>query len=374
MNGWRVTWAAAQITGAVFSSLVWIVVWGLSLPTLLVTMAVGTVLVIGRNTRPMLWWRFGAAPANDFQRDTVLAAIVPIASFRGRRQPAVWIGRRLFGAGVVMPSSTLLIVSPTFLGRVASGQLTDRQASAIISQSLGAVEVVDSKMVNVLEAYCMPWRFVQVLIKTVSQFAAIQGTFRLSWKIRWIVFTVAIADNYLNARWSAFVGVIMISALSWSTGHFQKRWDRTCQVLRDQRTIAEGLGHDMRDNALVAVQTPAEIASIIGRLQGKRIALLQVLGINSLKSLDRPLDALVGDTVEGGVVDERVLTLRTSRHLIAFDLQRTGKVVWLKTSEPFRIGTASMPTVRLLTDDGAVDLTEPAKTKRITVVVNERSE
>ena len=43
MNGWRATWAAAQITGAVFSSLVWIFVWRLSLPTLLVTMAVGTL-------------------------------------------------------------------------------------------------------------------------------------------------------------------------------------------------------------------------------------------------------------------------------------------------------------------------------------------
>lgn len=130
----------------------------------------------------------------------------------------------------------------------------------------------------------------------------------------------------------------------------------------------------MRDNAVVSpVQTPAEIASIIERVQGKRIALLQVLGINSLKSLARPLDALVGETVEGGVVEERILTLKTSGHLIAFDLQRTGKVVWLNATEPFRIGTGPMPTVRLVTDKGAVDLTEPAKTKRITVVVTQRS-
>ncbi len=40
MNGWRGTWAAAQITGVVFSSLVWIVVWGSSLPSLLVALAV----------------------------------------------------------------------------------------------------------------------------------------------------------------------------------------------------------------------------------------------------------------------------------------------------------------------------------------------
>lgn len=121
------------------------------------------------------------------------------------------------------------------------------------------------------------------------------------------------------------------------------------------------------------MQTTDEIASTMERLHGKRIALLQVLGINSLKSLTPPVETLVGDTVEGSEVAERILALQTSSHLVTFDLQRTGKVVWLGSAEPFRIGVGPMPTVRLITDDGAVDLTEPAKTKRITVVVDERS-
>ena len=247
MNRWRGTWAAAQLTGAIFSSLVWIVVWGLSLPALLVTAAIGIALVIGRNTRPMLWWRFGATPANDFQRDTMLTAIVPIASLRGRRQPSVWIGRRIIGAEVAVPSSSILLVSPRFVGQLANGRLTDRQASAIISQALGTVEVADSTLVNLLEAYCLPRRFVQVLIGTLSQSASRHATFRFSWKIRWIVFGVAIVDNYLNARWAAFVGVTLITVLSWTTGHFQKRWDRRCQDLGDQRAITEGLGTDLAD-------------------------------------------------------------------------------------------------------------------------------
>lgn len=247
MNDWRGTWAAAQITGVIFSTLVWIVVWGLSLPALLVTLAVGVGLVIGRNTRPMLWWRFGAGPANDFQRATMLTAIVPIASLRGRRQPAIWIGRRLYGGHVAMPSSTVLVVSPEFLRQIANGQLTDRQASAIISQALGNLEVADSTRVNVVEAYCLPWRFVQILIGAVSQVAGQHATLRFSWKIRWIVFGVAIIDSYLNARWPAFVGVIIITVLSWTTGHFQSRWERTGQDLGDQCTIAEGLGPDLAD-------------------------------------------------------------------------------------------------------------------------------
>lgn len=247
MNCWRGTWAAAQLTGVIFSSLVWIVVCGRSFPALVVTAATGIVLVIGRNARPMLWWRFGAMPASDFQRDTMLTAIIPIAALRGRHQPSVWIGRWIVGGQVVTPSSTILVVSPRFVAQVANGQLTDRQASAIISQALGAVEVVDSVLVNVLKAYCLPWQLVQLLVAMVGQFAARHQTLRISWSIRWLVFGVAIIDNYLNARWAAFVGVIVIAVLSWTTGLFQKRWDRRLQDLADQRTISEGLGPDLAD-------------------------------------------------------------------------------------------------------------------------------
>ncbi len=247
MNGWRGTWAAAQITGVIFSSLVWIVVWGLSFPALVVAAAVGVALAIGRNTRPVLWWRFGAGPANDFQRDTMLTAIVPIASLRGRHQPSVWIGRWILGGQVVMPSRTVLVVSPRFVAQVANGQLTDRQASAIVSQALGAVEVVDSVLVNVLETSCVPWRLVQVLVAMVTQFATRHRTLRFSWKIRWLVFGMATVDSYLNARWAAFVGVIVIAVMSWTTGFFQTRWGRRVQDLGDQRTIAEGLGTDLAD-------------------------------------------------------------------------------------------------------------------------------
>lgn len=125
---------------------------------------------------------------------------------------------------------------------------------------------------------------------------------------------------------------------------------------------------------MASVQSSDEIASIIDRLNGTRITLLQVLGINSLKSLATPLDALVGEAITESEVTERIVTIRTSGHALVFDLQRTGKVVWLGSSEPFRLGTGPMPTVRLATDHGSVDLTEPAKTKRITVVVTERGE
>lgn len=247
MKGWRGSWAAAQTTGVVFSSLVWIVVWGLSFPALVVTLAVGIALVAGRNTQPLLWWRFGAAPANDFERDAALTAIFPIASLRGRRQPSIWIGRRVFGGLVVMPSRTVVVVSPELVRRVGNGQLSDRQASAIVSRALGHCPVHDSSLVNAVEAYCLPWRFVQVIISIASQVVRRNQILGFCWTIRWIVFGAAIVDSYRNARWAALLGVLVIAVLSWSTGYFQKRWTRKLEDLGDDCAVSEGLGPDLAD-------------------------------------------------------------------------------------------------------------------------------
>jgi hypothetical protein len=247
VNGWRGTWARAQITGAVFSTLVWIVVCGLSLPAFMLTIAVGIAVVVGRYSRAMLWWRYGAVPANDFQRGAILTAIIPIASLRGRNQPTIWIGRRLGADHAAMPNRAKLVIAPEFIRQVANGELSDRQASAIISQALGHAEVHDSTLVIAIDAYCLPWRIVQIFTGAASQIAARSPILGISWKIRWIVFGAAVVDSYRNARWAALVGVLVIAMLSWSTGHFQKRWLQTLESLGDQRTICEGLGPNLAD-------------------------------------------------------------------------------------------------------------------------------
>ncbi len=126
---------------------------------------------------------------------------------------------------------------------------------------------------------------------------------------------------------------------------------------------------------MTSIQTPDEIQAILARLEGKEIADLQVLGINSLKSFSPMPDALTGDTIEASAVSDRLFTVTTTHHDVAVDLQRTGKVVWLAKAEPYVMAVGSArPTVRLvLTNGQGLDLTEPAKTKRITVTVSARS-
>jgi hypothetical protein len=119
------------------------------------------------------------------------------------------------------------------------------------------------------------------------------------------------------------------------------------------------------------IQSAEQIKELLKRLHGREIAGLQVLGINSLKSLSPIPDAVTGEVVTASEIANRTVTIRTASHSIAFDLQRNGRLVWLDSAAPCRLVTgASRPTVRLLLADGCgLDLTEPAKTKRITVTL-----
>ena len=242
MTGWRWSWFRAQTTGVLFSTLVWILVWGTSLPALAGVIAVGVLHVTGRNTPIGLWWRYGARPATALERTRVLAALVPIASLRGRGQPTLWIGTRLTGRHAVGPTKPDLIISQQFLGSILADTLTDDQACAIVSHALGQQAVDSSALVVAVDTYCLPWAIVTQLVDGFNQVAARTPMLRFSWRIRWIVFGVAIIDSSLNSRGAALIGVTAIAVLSWSTGHFRAKWASALQTMGDRRVVAEGFG------------------------------------------------------------------------------------------------------------------------------------
>lgn len=239
---WRGAWLRAQITGLVFSSVVWLVVAGLSLPAAALVLLIGVGLLAGRNTRAGLWWRFGARPATGFERDQVLAAIVPIGSLRGRHQPRIWIGRRLTGLEAIMPTGKDLVVSPRLVRRITSGQLDALQVSAMVCHALGRQPVSSSVLVAAVDAYCVPWAVVGIVVGACGRVAGRTPLLSVSWKIRWIVFAVAIIDNAIAARWNALVAVAIIAILSGTTPVFRARWMTTLRGLGDERATADGFG------------------------------------------------------------------------------------------------------------------------------------
>ena len=121
-----------------------------------------------------------------------------------------------------------------------------------------------------------------------------------------------------------------------------------------------------------SVQSPRDIDDLLaGQLVGRSIRQLQVLGVNSLKTVTPPAEALVGEQVRRARCEERVIGISTTAYEIRIDLQRTGRVNWLESGNTWRMSSGvPVPSVRLLLDDGTgLDFTEPAKTKRITVTL-----
>jgi hypothetical protein len=263
---WRPAWAGAQLTGVLFSTMVWIVVVAIPAPVALLFLGLGTALVLGRATRPGLWWRFGVRPATQFERGSMCAAIVPIASLRGRRQPAIWVGRRTGGRDVIMVTARDLVLSERFVTWVVNGKLSEDEVCALVSHALGRQAVDSSALVASLDAYCGPWL---ILAQISGGFAAVGSRIPLApfaWKIRWVVFAVAVVDSYLNQRWAAMVLVAIIAVLSWSTGVFAARWSLALQRLGDERVLAEGFGPTLaamlrRSSCDIAQQQRAEMLS-----------------------------------------------------------------------------------------------------------------
>ena len=117
--------------------------------------------------------------------------------------------------------------------------------------------------------------------------------------------------------------------------------------------------------------TEEHLLHVLDRLVGHSVAQLQILGINSLKSVTPSPSDLVGSQITTVAVEDRLLTIRMGSFAATIDLQRTGRLSWLDSAQPAQVGRPSLPTIRLLLQSGAaLDFNEPAKTKRITVTLS----
>lgn len=245
MRGWRGAWAAAQLTGVLVSSYVWLVVSVLApAPVVLLLVVLGVACVVFRTSRPVMWARFGVRPASVFERDQVLAALVPMASMRGRRQPRVWVGSSLPGGrDALMPGEHDLVVGRQLLGWIANKELADEQVCAIVAHAKGPAVILDSRLVAAVDAYNLPWHIVEMVgvavMRVVRRMIPLAS---FAWKIRWMVFAVAVVQSAYDGRWIGAVGAAVLAVFSWTTGHFNRRLEQVMMRLGDDQVVAEGFG------------------------------------------------------------------------------------------------------------------------------------
>lgn len=118
----------------------------------------------------------------------------------------------------------------------------------------------------------------------------------------------------------------------------------------------------------VKARTSIEVAALHAEhLDGRTVAQVLVHGINSLKSLEVPLDALAGQTIGRlSLTREATFELGIGDHVLEIDLQRAGTMQWSADLRPWSFGKPSMPTGQILLVGGdGVNFVESARTKRI---------
>jgi hypothetical protein len=154
--------------------------------------------------------------------------------------------------------------------RIVAGELNDEHTSAVVSHALGLRLVWGSRLVAVVDVYCLPWRLVEMVTVLFGMTAGGSRLMGASWRIRWIVFGVAIVDSVQAARWNASVVVVIVAVLSGTTPVLRRRWLATLRDLGDRQVIAEGLGPALASVIRAGARDVASLerASVLERSSG----------------------------------------------------------------------------------------------------------
>lgn len=223
---WRASWGLAQVTGVLFSTVVWIVLVALAPAAVAAAGLWAAVVVVGRCTSFVLWARYGARRTTPAQRQLILRALVPVVSLRERGQPQLSVGRYLRGGDVFAPAPGHLVVTPRVVRWLEIGELSGDQFCGLVRRALARLPVDGSRLVLATELYCAPWRVVRVVGAVLRPRGVIGAVVKLSWQLRPVVFVVAVVQSWVEGRWLMAVAVAALLLLSYAAGVLDRRWAR----------------------------------------------------------------------------------------------------------------------------------------------------
>jgi hypothetical protein len=187
--------------------------------------------------------RFGVRRPTEYEKSTILQALVPMKSMRGRHQPRIWVGRWLGGNDAVMVTDHDLVIGVRLLRWVTHQQITDEQVCAIAAHAKGWSSVHHSRMVAAVAVYCVPWEPIQAVGDRASRWGGgWRALIRFAWQIRWLVLGIALVQAVIAAQWWIAAGVGAVGFLTWSTGHWRRSFNVCVAGMGDENVKAEGFG------------------------------------------------------------------------------------------------------------------------------------
>jgi hypothetical protein len=132
------------------------------------------------------------------------------------------------------------------------------------------------------------------------------------------------------------------------------------------------VGFGSVQDAAVAIQSPEEITTLLGHSEGASIIAIQVLGINTLKTvMPSPEFLQLGSKIVNSQCHDRLVRIETEGYCLLIDLQRVGRVSRIAKAERWEMASRSpQPTMIVFLSDGSgYEFREASKTKRITLSI-----
>ena len=207
---WRWTWAKAQVTPAVVSGMVWLVVLALWPAAGGFWLLASIVVVACWISRPAMSLRFGARSMAADDREAVLAALVPLPTFRGRGQPELWVSDRL-GVPALAPADHVLIFDQRLLGQVRRGATCDMEVCTHAARAFGLHSVYRSRAVAGVGCFTLPWQIVAAALRPLVARSRRSEASRFVWRARWLFVGLATLDLAGRGLWIS-VSLLMLAA------------------------------------------------------------------------------------------------------------------------------------------------------------------
>jgi hypothetical protein len=220
--------------------MVWLVLSALEPNLVALAWLVGAALVAAWPSRLVFHLRCGARSVSASDRQMVLRAVAPLQSLRGRREPEVLLSSRRSIGLVVGPRD--LVVGEKLLDGLRTHRISELQFATLAARSVGVAVVNRSRVVAVVELFCLPWALLQRLGRWLARL--VPGPTRMSrlqrW-IAWLVLGIAAIDLYQRALWVSLAMVVLVGVAAVTTGRFSRAWAARLAQLAEAEVRQSGL-------------------------------------------------------------------------------------------------------------------------------------
>ncbi len=239
MMRWRAIWFRAQLTGIAVSSMVWLVASALEPNLVAPAWICGAALVAAWPSHLVFRLRCGGRQVSSYDRQTVLRAVAPIQSLRGRREPEVLVSSRR-SIGLVVGQREL-VVGEKLLDGLRTRRISELKFATLAARSAGVAVVNGCRVVAAVELFCLPWSVLQRVGRWLTRLAPLPARKSGQRWIAWLVLALAAVDLYQRGLWVSLVMVVLVGVAAVTTGRFSRGWAVRLAQLAEAEVRRSGL-------------------------------------------------------------------------------------------------------------------------------------